>query len=274
MDTITLGDLDVSRFILGGNPFSGFSHLTRQTDDEQRHWYTCERIKATYREAERLGITAHVGRADHHIARVLMEHWDEGGRIQWIAQTCPEIGTARRGALSGIRFGAKAVFIQGGQMDHYRAHGRLDEVPPIINMIHDAGLPAGVAGHTPEVFAWAEDHLDCDFYMCSYYNPIPRDDSPENLGPQSERYDEADRESMTAAIQHLSKPVIHYKILAAGRHDPAAAFRYAATRMRPTDAVCVGIYTKHRPNELEHDTGLLEKCLSDVADGRRSDSPN
>jgi hypothetical protein len=40
------------------------------------------------------------------------------------------------------------------------------------------------------------------------------------------------------------------------------------------DAVCVGIYTKHRPNELEDDTRLLEKCLSDVADGRSSDSPN
>ena len=272
MDAIKLGSLDVSRFILGGNPFSGFSHLTREMDDELRHYYTCARIKATYREAESLGITAHIGRADHHITRLLTEYWDEGGGIQWIAQTCPEIGSPQRSALAGIRSGAKAVFIHGGQMDHYLARGRLDEVSPVIHMIHDAGLPAGVAGHRPELFEWAEQHLDCDFYMCSYYNPIPRDETPENFNPREERYDDADRERMTAAIQLLAKPVIHYKILAAGRHEPLAAFRYAASKMRATDAVCVGICTKHRPNELRDDAHLLEKCLREVAGGSGSDA--
>ncbi len=264
MEHIKLGDLEVNRFILGGNPFSGFSHQSWQIDDEQRHYYTCERIKATYREAERLGITTHIGRADHHITRTLMEHWDEGGTIEWIAQTCPEIGRPERGALNGIRFGAKAVFIHGGQMDHYRIHGRLDEIPMVINMIHDAGLPAGVAGHTPEVFEWAEEHLECDFYMCSYYNPVPRDKSAEHLDPTEERYDDADRERMVATIQHLSKPAIHYKIMASGRNDPRAAFTYAAGHMRPGDAVCVGVYTKPRPNELEEDVLLFEQSLERV----------
>ncbi len=260
MEKVKLGDLEASRFILGGNPFSGFSHQSRRADDEQRHWYTCERIKATYREAERVGITTHIGRADHHITRVLMEHWDEGGTIQWIAQTCPEIGSPRRGALNGIRFGAKAAFVHGGQMDHYLMHGRLDEIPAVIDMIHDAGLPAGVAGHTPEVFEWAEEHLDCDFYLCSYYNPVARGQSPENLGPREEKYDRADRDRMTATIQRLSKPAVHYKILAAGRHDPREAFQYAASKMRPGDAACIGIYTKDRPDELEEDVRLMEAC--------------
>ena len=111
VETVKLGDLEVSRFILGGNPFSGFSHWNGKLDDEMRHYYTCEHIKAVYREAERLGITTHIGRADHHIIRVLMEHWDEGGQIQWIAQTCPELGTPERGALNGICNGAKACFM-------------------------------------------------------------------------------------------------------------------------------------------------------------------
>jgi len=262
VETVKLGGLEVSRFILGGNPFSGFSHLSPQMDHEQLHYYTCERIKQTYREAERAGVTAHIGRADHHITRTLMEYWDEGGTIQWIAQTCPEVGSPERGAQNGFRFGAKAVFLHGGHMDFLRLQGRLDEIPPVINMIHDRGLPAGVAGHTPEVFEWAEEHLDCDFYMCSYYNPVPRDKAPDNPGAGNEdRFRPEDRERMTSAIQRLSKPVIHYKIMAAGRNDPREAFQYAAGKMRPGDAVCVGVHTKHRPDEIAEDVRLLGDSL-------------
>ena len=44
--------------------------------------------------------------------------------------------------------------------------------------------------------------------------------------------------------------------------------------MRPTDAVCVGIYTKHRPNELGQDVPILEKCLCEAAGGAGSDASN
>ena len=259
--TVKLGELEVSRFILGGNPFSGFSHWDAAGDDEMRHYFTAERIKALYREAEGLGVNTHIGRADHHVMRVLMEYWDEGGEIQWIAQTCPELGTPERGALNGINYGAKAVFVHGGQTDHMRIHGRLEELPPVINMIHDAGLPAGVAGHVPEIFEWAEEHLECDFYMCSHYNPIFRDKSPEHMTMEDEIFNDEDRERMTAAIQKLSKPVIHYKILAGARNDPKDAFRYTASKMRAGDAVCVGIYPKDKPDMIAEDLRLLEKAL-------------
>ncbi len=262
MEQVKLGGLSVSRFILGGNPFSGFSHQTAEVDQEQLHYYSCEQIKATYREAERLGVNAHVGRADHHIMRVLMEYWDEGGTIQWIAQTCPELGTVERGARNGLRGGAKAVFIHGGSMDFHELNGRLDEIPPVVSMIHDWGLPVGVAGHRPAVFEWAEEHLKCDFYMCSYYDPVPRDTGAENPGAKSgERFRAEDRDRMAATIKLLSKPVIHYKVMAAGRNDPKAAFDYVARTMRDGDAVCVGVHTKHRPNEIAEDIGLLEASL-------------
>ncbi len=66
---------------------------------------------------------------------------------------------------------------------------------------------------------------------------------------------------MTGLIQQLSRPVIHYKILAAGRNDPAAAFAFAAAKMRANDAVCVGIYQKDRPGILREDVQLLEASL-------------
>lgn len=264
IEKVKLGDLEVSRFILGGNPQSGYSHWTPAKDVEMKHYFTAEHTKALYRQAEELGVTTHIGRADHHIIRVLMEHWDEGGKIQWIAQTCPEVGSPERGALNGIHNGAKAVYIHGGQMDHFQIHNRLEELLPVINMIHDAGLPAGVAGHRPEIFEWAEERLECDFYMCSYYNPLFRGTTAEHVSVEDEVFDPADRERMTATIQRLSKPVIHYKIMASGRNEPGEAFRYTVSKMRPGDAVCVGIYPKDKPDMLAEDLRLFHQALAEA----------
>jgi hypothetical protein len=72
---------------------------------------------------------------------------------------------------------------------------------------------------------------------------------------------------MTGLIQGLSRPVIHYKILAAGRNEPEEAFAYAASSMRDTDAVCVGIYTQENPRMLEEDVELLARSIATAANG-------
>ena len=69
---------------------------------------------------------------------------------------------------------------------------------------------------------------------------------------------------MTDLIPQLSRPVIHYKILAAGRNDPKEAFAFAASKLRANDAVCVGIYQKDKPGMLQEDVRLLEESLAAV----------
>jgi hypothetical protein len=225
------------------------------------HFFTTQRIKDTLREAERLGINTIVARADHHIMRVLLEYWDEGGTIQWLAQTCPEIGTIGRGVDNAVRGGAKACYVHGGVMDFLLAKGQLEEVPDAIEKIRAAGLVAGVAGHNPRVFEWAEAHLDVDFYMCSYYNPSSRDKQAERVADRAEWFKAEDREIMVGLIGKLSKPAIHYKVMAAGRNDPGEALAFVAGHLRPNDAVCVGIYPKDNPRMLEEDLRLLEDAL-------------
>jgi hypothetical protein len=264
MQYVTVGSLTVSRFILGGNPFSGFSHQGQNRDREMLHYFTATRIKQTLREAESLGINTLLARVDQHIVRILMEYWDEGGTIQWIAQTCPELGAPLASAERAIAFGAKACYIHGGMMDFLLAQKRLAEVPPVLEKIRAAGLPAGVAGHNPKVFAWAEANLQADFYMCSYYNAAHRDQRAEHVSGMPEWFRDDDRQAMSATIRTLARPVIHYKILAAGRNDPAAAFRHAASTMRPTDMVGVGIYPKDRPGMLREDVALFETALKEA----------
>ena len=255
--------LAVSRFIVGGNPFAGFSHHDGAMDQEMKDYYTNAQIHATYRRAEQLGVTACIARTDEHMIGVLREYWEAGGTIQWIGQTAPERGPAPVGAQAAIENGASAIFVHGGETDHLEIHGRLAELKVAIDLIHAAGLPAGIAGHRPPIFEYAEEHLDCDFYMCSYYDPVPRDETPQHI-TQEERFLSAHRDRMTAFIPTLTKPVIHYKILAAGRNDPREGFARAAQTMRPTDAVCVGVFTKHRPEEIAQDIGHLKEALAAV----------
>jgi hypothetical protein len=263
MDTIRLGSVQVSRLILGSNPFCGFSHQGGARDRQMMHFYTMARVKETLRQAEAMGVDTLIARADQHIIRLLMEYWDEGGRIQWVAQTCPGLGDSPRIARAAVDNGAKAVFIHGGVMDYCVAHNDLADPVAAIDLVRKAGLPVGIAGHSPRVFRWAEQSkFDVDFYMCSYYDAAPRDKSPEKSRDQAEVFRDEDRAAMTATIRTLSRPAIHYKVLAAGRNDPAAAFNHAAAAMREGDAVCVGMFTGDGPQMVAEDVRLFEQAWS------------
>jgi hypothetical protein len=262
MEYVQLGNLCVSQFIIGSNPFSGFSHQDAEIDRDMMRYFTTHRIKQTLRQAETLGINTLVARVDHHVLRFLLEYWDEGGAIQWFAQTCPEVGDHRTCVSRAISGGAKACHIHGGIMDHLFAQGRLEEIPTVIQMIRDHGLLAGIAAHNPKVIEWAESNLDVDYYMCSYYNASHRDVQAEYISGMEEWFLEEDRRIMTNLIQQLSHPTIHYKIMAAGRNDPTEAFEVVSQSMRPGDMVCVGIFSKENPAMLKEDVELLQMAWS------------
>lgn len=259
---VHLGHVEISRFVLGGNPFSGFSHQTRERDDEMVDWYTMDRMLETYRLAEAAGIATHLGRIDEFILRALREHWNSGGALRWIAQTCPMVSTFQNAIDAAARGNASCIFLHGGEMDYRVAHGETREIFDAIARIKDLGMPAGVAGHRTDTIQWAADHLELDFFMTCYYNPDDRrlqaarnEDVPEYYGPEH-------RDAMCALIQQLPAPAIHYKVLAAGRNNPAEAFAYVADAYRPGDAVCVGIHTKDNPDMIQEDVDLLEAALA------------
>ena len=262
MDSVSMQHLTVSRFILGSNPFSGFSHMDPAMDLAMKRYYTTARIKGLLFRAQALGVNTLIARTDNHVMRVLLEYWDEGGTLQWFAQTCPEIGDPLKCIEWAAASGAKACHLHGGWMDFIYAQGRLEEVPPAIDLIRERDMLAGVAAHNPQVIAWAEEHLDVDYYMCSYYNAAHRDQRAEHVSGMEEWFLEEDRKVMTALIQRLSRPAIHYKILAAGRNDPAEAFDVAARAMRPSDMVCVGVFDRDQAGMLQEDVDLLLEALA------------
>ena len=263
-----LGLLPISRFLLGGNPFSGVSHQNSGADRDMKRYFTTARIKLLLHEAEALGVSGLCARADNHIIRLLQEYWDEGGAIRWIAQTCPEFNAISTGVANAIAGGASAVYIHGGQMEYALANGREEDIYRGIEQIKHAGLPAGIAGHIPPTHHWANEHLQLDFHMCSYYHPTVRTSGAGHIADTEECFDESDRDAMVTTIARLRAPVIHYKILAAGRTPPSTAFAFAARHLRLQDAVCVGVYPKDHPSMLAVDLQLFTDSLEHTAAGR------
>jgi len=262
--TVSLGGLEVSRFIIGGNPFSGFSHQSRARSAEMGAWYTDERIVDTLFQAQALGLNACICRGDEHMVRVLKRFWEQGGALHWVAQTDSQATTAVAGAQYCLDHGASACYLHGGIVDHYIAQRRYNEIRAFVQTVKAGGAPVGLAGHLPVDFVWAEENLDLDFYMVCYYNPSARRDVPHHDPAAAEQYLDADRDERTATIQRLTHPAVHYKIMAAGRARPTEAFAYAARHMRRSDAVCVGIYTRDNPNMLAEDIQLLLENLRTV----------
>lgn len=265
MQQVEIGGRKVSRLILGSNPFSGFSHQGVDRDAEMVHYYSVANIKRDFRRAEEAGINTVIARGDHHVLRLMREYWDEGGKIQWFCQTCPEVGPPGRTIANAAKIGAPAVHIHGGYADSHVARGEFQPLVDAVACARDHGLAVGLAGHQVATIRWAADNLDLDYFMTSYYNPIPRTGSGEHKHGAAETYVEEDRAAMTAVIATLPAPAIHYKVMAAGRNDPAEAFAYVAQHLRPGDACCVGVFTADNQDMIAEDAEIFQAALEQGA---------
>jgi len=265
LPTVELCGLQVSRLVVGGNPFSGVGHQDPSLDEELKDYYTAERIKEVLFQCEEAGINTAVLRADNHIMRLLREYWNEGGRIQWIAQTAPERASVAHNIRQAHGAGASAIYIHGGVADTLQEQGRLAELSEPLALIHRLGLPAGLAGHHPETHLDAQAMgLELDFHMVCFYNITGRRGQID-VADSDAHYRPEDRQRAAKLLAQLHRPCGAYKVLAAGRNDPREAIPFAARHLKPTDFIAVGFFPKHRPNEVRDDVEILCEALASQA---------
>ena len=84
---------DVSRLICGGNPLSGFSHVSAELDREMIEYYNMPNLQALLTECQAQGINTIQSRGDRHQMRMYLEHRQNGGKMNWIAQTASEFAS-------------------------------------------------------------------------------------------------------------------------------------------------------------------------------------
>jgi len=269
LPTITLGNYEVTRLTIGGNPFSGFSHISSELDWEMISYYTMPRLQEALDEAWRCGINTVQSRGDHHQMRMILEHRLGGGQMQWIAQTASEVADIYANITRIASYEPIAIYHHGSPTDNAWHEGQIDTIADIVKAIKDTGLVAGVASHIPEVIAYAEEHeWETDFYMCCFYNlarGYKAAPAVEQDAYSRDRFPDDDPVKMTAVIRQVGKPCIAYKILAASRKcgsdaDLKAAFKYAFDNIKPTDATVVGVFQKYN-NQIAQNTEMVRELL-------------
>jgi len=249
LPTVRLGTLEVSRLILGSNPFWGYSHKSAQLDEEMKRHYTDERIMQILDEAADCGLTALASPPDARWVGLWARYLEGGGRLKtWISQCHGNPEQMNDEIGRSVRAGARAVFIQGARVEEQFGKGNFDLLRSWIERIKEAGLPAGAAAHWPEIHPELERRrFPTDFYYQCFYNVSKGED-----------YGAAEREKAVATIERLEKPVIAYKILAAGRLPASEGFEFAFNHIARKDGVCIGIYARKAIDQIRQNATYTE----------------
>lgn len=256
---VPFGRHRISRLVCGSNPFHAGSHLSVFVNHDMQSWYTEERILATLRRCQEVGVNLWQGN-DRHFEKYRRLR-EAGGEMLYLS-----LGNARQGAAylkELAAAGAIGVAHHGETTDQLFKAGRLDEILDYLKLIRDSGLQVGVSTHMPDVVDAVESKgWDVDFYMtCVYERHRSREDLVRLLGQApvqvGEVYLEDDPPRMFRAIQQTKRTCLAFKILAAGRLSDRKgwvedAFRRTFESIKPTDAVIVGMWDKYSDQPAEN----------------------
>ena len=265
----------VTRLICGGNPLSGYSHVSSELDREMIEYYDMPHIQALLAECWRQGINTFQSRGDRHQMRAYLEHRQHGGMMQWIAQTASEFASIPGNVAELAGYEPIAIYNHGTHTDNRWHAGDIDSVHDIIKAIHDHGLPAGVGSHIPAVIEYIEERgWETDFYMCCFYDLARGYKSAPAVDQNAyarDHFPGDDPFLMTATMRQVDKPCIGFKIMAASRkcETPETvrdAFRFALERIKTGDMVNVGMFQKYK-NQVAENSAFVREILSEMQAG-------
>ena len=243
-----LGNLEVSRMIVGGNLISGFAHARDliYVSPLLKTYFTDEKVMETLWLCESAGINTAILRTDGDTIRILDKYWKRGGKIQWLAQVYPRVEDVYGNIESAIDNGAIGAFLQGGIADTFVKEGRMDLVERSIERIRSRGVPAGIGGHALATVRMVEDSgVAPDFYMKTlhhdnYWSARRPDQYEDVVSNAADNYWSIAPLETAAYMGGLRRPWIAYKVLAAGAIPPEEGFRYAFEN--GADFICVGMF--------------------------------
>ncbi len=258
---------EISRLVLGCNPFYGFAHFNNNFANCMREWYTPERVCEIMRRCASFGINAYnlysKGRGLEDWARFQ----SEGGQMHLIAQVPGGVD------IEALVKTAKplAMHLQGEAVDTAWQNGKFETVKEWCKKARDLGVLVGVGSHIPEVIARVEEqNWDVDFYAgCVYARRRTGAEWRKALGGEimempGDAYMQSDPPRMYKVLKHARKPCFAFKILAAGRipdNGIERAFRTAFESIKPTDGVFVGMFPKFI-DEIGENAEIVRRILS------------
>ncbi len=259
--TAKIGDLELSRMILGGNLIGGWAHARDliYVSKLVKAYHHDRKVFETLRLAEHCGINTIL--CNPVLARVINKYWrQEKGQIQFISDIAFQ-GDALKGIEVSVQAGAHACYLQGGLADPMVMRKQYTEIREILAAIRKHGLPAGIGAHKLEtVQGCVEAGIQPDFWVKTLHETnYPTAD----LAPEYDNIWCRHPEETIAFMNDLPEPWIAFKILAAGALKPEDAFRYAFKN--GADFICVGMYDF----QIVDDANIALSALASAQDRRR-----
>ena len=269
---------DITRLILGDNPFNGHSYVNDvYSGGEMEDYYTAERCVAALFEAESNGISAYLALASPFILRVIRQYRNEGGTMKIMFQSYPAIDLEIN-IRQMMAYDPVAIYHQGGTFDLLVEEEKFEEIHRRLGLIRAAGVAAGFGTHEPETVLLAEkEKWDVDFYVTCLYN-ARRTQRGQQSGfitgkPKDFFFYPEDPPAMYRSIQAVKKPCVAFKIFAGGqvfldksvdevKSAAESAVKDAFDNIKPGDLICLGVYQKYK-NQIKENADIVKKILND-----------
>ncbi len=251
-----LGDLKISRVILGGNLMGGWAHARDLIYVSKliKAYHHREKVYETLQLAEACGINTIL--TSPLLCDVIVDYWKQvGGKAQFISD-CGG-GELLESIQRSIDNGAASCYVHGGIADTLVEKGDFDTIVAALELIRSQGLPAGVGAHyLSTVQGIAEKGIQPDYWMKTIHHTDYWSATPTR--EQDNIWCESPQE--TRAFMHERKePWIAYKTLAAGAIEPEEGLRYAFES--GADFVCLGMYDFQIVDDANIVTRLLQSDL-------------
>ena len=237
-----IGDLKLSRMLLGGNLMGGWAHARDLLYASKlvKAYHHREKVFETFALAESCGVNTIL--TNPALCDVISDYWrSTGGKIQFISD-CGGSSLVE-GAKKSIDIGASACYLHGGVADQLVAAGKFDAITEALEFIRGNGLPAGIGGHKLQTVKGCVDKgILPDFWMKTlhhgkYWSSFGGEENP---GFEHDNFFCWKPDEVIDYMKQVTQPWIAFKILAAGAIHPRDGFRYAFEG--GADFICVGMY--------------------------------
>jgi hypothetical protein len=273
LPTVALGSHQVTRLIVGSNPIYGYSHFNRQYDQHMLEWFTDERIVKLLVDCEKAGINTWQASFNYNMKRQFPKIRGAGCKIQFICLAASwhydeKIGRRPEDILDGtikcaqaaMEFKPVGIAFHGSATDILFRAGKIDLLKTYVDKVHDMGTAAGISTHNPKILETLhEKGFANDFYMAGlHYLTRHPEDWMRDIGtlPLGDGFISSDPPKMAAAVRKVDKPVLVYKVLAAGRkceseNQKRKAIEWAYKNIKPNDATIIGLYPRYSDQVTE-----------------------
>ncbi|HET8547050.1 MAG TPA: hypothetical protein VFL57_03560 [Bryobacteraceae bacterium] len=272
LPTVRFRDHDLTRLVIGSNPFYGYSHFNSLLDRFMRDYYTPERRIEVLKRAEQAGINTWQVHYNDPTIEDFRRYRAEGGKMNVLLLADFELMKNWKLLPAVAKLGFIGIGHHGNRTDERFRNGQMSVVRDFVNAVHDAGAPAGVSMHNPAVLEYIEERgWPVDYYMtCMYRVSRTAEETRKEFGeaPLGEAFMEKDPSRMCAAVRQTKKTCFAFKVFGAGRNSNRpeqmeSAMRFVLANIKPQDPVIVGMCPRFK-DEISENVELVGRLAADL----------